>query len=497
VGFSIDFATVLNTVKQDTRSRQTGFTETSGVKPGSFRDSLKEAVNERKIDESKRELVGKAETKLRSSKTELKSRQTDNSTVKEAEENADKKKLKMDEILSMLEELSKLQQMGEIPVVKQVSLLEGIKEALQELALLENSSETASVHGIEAKYPELAAKLEELLKGISKEDGQELKLLIFGETEAPTAVEPEKQYIEASEQNVNAEANKAAAMDKDNKGSMVLQQQAAEQYSASKPVESEAKPGEVSDKASVTRANGDAENTELEEAPEEVKAAVDSKVEKLKKEDRKEQRQEAAPEDGKANEQHAPQLNKAAQPVKLSGEMAAVQQEQLTMDNQVETVQPQIPVQKPETVNKADIINQIVKKAEIAVIDGKHEMRIQLEPENLGKLILKLAVEKGLITAKFVAESQEVKAVIESNFNELKDMLQEKGLDVQNFSVSVGQENKEFNKDNAFFQWKESVRLNSRNQGKGGYEGILQEEALPARIANPYSIHNGSFDHRA
>lgn len=499
MGFSIDFASVLNTVKQDTRSKQAGFPDTAGIKPGSFRDSLKEAVNERKIDESRKTLVSKAGTKLKSnSKMEPISKQDDKSTVKEAGENADKKKLRMDEILSMLEELSKLQQMGEIPVEKQASLMASIKEALKELSQAENSGDSLISKGISAEYPELAAKIEELLKGMSSEDGKELKALIYGEAEAAAAAEPEKYDTEIAEQNPKAADNNGVPANKENEGLELLQQKAVEQKNADKPVEAEPKTVETSEKtAAPIKAEGGAKLTESEEAPEEVKAAVDGKVEKVKTEVSEDSKKEAAPEDSKGYEQQAPQVTKAAQPVKLNAEMAAVQQEQLTTDNQVETVQAQIPVQKSEPISKAEIINQIVKKAEVVIAEGKQEMRIQLEPENLGKLTLKLAVEKGLITAKFVAESQEVKQVIESNFNALKDMLQEKGLDVQNFSVSVGQDSKEFNKDNGFFQWKESIKINSRSLGKVSYDELFSEEALTARRANPYSSHNGSFDHRA
>jgi hypothetical protein len=75
-------------------------------------------------------------------------------------------------------------------------------------------------------------------------------------------------------------------------------------------------------------------------------------------------------------------------------------------------------------------------------------------------------------------------------------MLQEKGLEVQNFSVSVGQEDKSYN-SNSFQQWKETVRLTGRGTNRGSYEGYLEGENTPVRTVNPYSMHNGKFDHRA
>ena len=121
---------------------------------------------------------------------------------------------------------------------------------------------------------------------------------------------------------------------------------------------------------------------------------------------------------------------------------------------------------------------------------------MHLEPENLGKLTLSIAVERGLITAKFTAESYEVKKAIESNFNELRDMLQEKGLDIQNLSVSVGHENKEFNFSKNYETWRDKLKSGAQNMRHDTYGGYQDEIGTTAAI-NPYSIHTGRFDQRA
>jgi len=88
--------------------------------------------------------------------------------------------------------------------------------------------------------------------------------------------------------------------------------------------------------------------------------------------------------------------------------------------------------------NKDEILNQIVDKAAVTLTPDKAEMVINLKPDNLGKLEMKLATEKGVINAQITAENQEVKQIIESNFNVLKDALEKQGITVQSFSVSVG-----------------------------------------------------------
>jgi flagellar hook-length control protein FliK len=142
--------------------------------------------------------------------------------------------------------------------------------------------------------------------------------------------------------------------------------------------------------------------------------------------------------------------------------------------------------------NKSDILNQIIKKADVIVQGSHQEMIMKLEPESLGKLNLKLVVENGLVTAKFIAESQQVKEVLESSFNQLKDALQEKGIAVQGFSVSVNQQGAEFSSGQGFEQWKKSMKLT--NKASGDY---IQLEDETSSNMNPYSYHEGKVDFRA
>lgn len=89
-----------------------------------------------------------------------------------------------------------------------------------------------------------------------------------------------------------------------------------------------------------------------------------------------------------------------------------------------------------ETINVA---KQMVKGMELKLSEGTQEMSIKLDPENLGKVNLKIITENGLVTAKFEAESQKVKEIIESNLSLLKESLEKRGVEVSNLDVSVGQ----------------------------------------------------------
>jgi flagellar hook-length control protein FliK len=70
--------------------------------------------------------------------------------------------------------------------------------------------------------------------------------------------------------------------------------------------------------------------------------------------------------------------------------------------------------------------------------ENKQEMEINLKPESMGKLSLRIIHERGEVLAKITAENEQVKGILESNMQLLKDSLEKSGFSVQSLSVSVG-----------------------------------------------------------
>ncbi len=95
---------------------------------------------------------------------------------------------------------------------------------------------------------------------------------------------------------------------------------------------------------------------------------------------------------------------------------------------------PEVPVKTSE------LINQVIEKAKVVLSPDKSEMLMDLKPDSLGKLSLKVVTENGIVMAKFVADSQQVREILESNLQLLKDSLEKQGMNVQGFSVSVRQD---------------------------------------------------------
>ncbi len=551
--YNIDLTAALKLSKPDTHSKTVDYPSKAAERPNSFRDSLKDAVrskslDERRTDESialRKELVSRSEAKLKSlKKPEVKDIENAESESEGNKKQTDKIVKTMEEILSKLEELAKLQQLGEVPPETRAVLQQDIKEAIKELASVQNRStgiETAELQvkttelqvkttelqvkttELQVKTPELTALLERMLellktngsmmdkaatsgfvqqlKGIITDNKAKLetisKIPVENNAAEPVKMKEGTSIDETviSHAAASGEIDKAlAAQSQENNTELI-----AESKITNEPAEKQKQ--EMKTEAPIVDikpANPKAQPVAVE-AADEVKTAIDSKVEKVTVEGKESKKQDADAdaETPKETAHEAPKAVNTTQPKPGNEELTAMKLNQAAVDNQVEAVKNQVPAPKLETVNKAEVINQIVKKAELIFTDTKQEMRMQLEPDNLGKLTLKLAVEKGLITAKFVAESYQVKQIIESNFNELKDMLQEKGLEVQNFSVSVRQDNKDNNNDNSFHQWKETVKLNGRSINRNSYEGYQASEETPGRTVNPYNIHSGKFDHRA
>jgi len=88
-------------------------------------------------------------------------------------------------------------------------------------------------------------------------------------------------------------------------------------------------------------------------------------------------------------------------------------------------------------VSPQNIIDQIVDNMRFEVRGNLQEIRISLKPEHLGDLSLRIATQNGIVTAQFIAESQRIKEIIESNFNQLRDALTAQGIDIAEIDVSV------------------------------------------------------------
>ncbi|MGE5632250.1 MAG: flagellar hook-length control protein FliK [Caulobacteraceae bacterium] len=505
-------------------------------KASSFKNNLTEAVKNREGGSDKTEYphsdvsARKAEKNPQENK-KVSAKNSDNKEENEKDNKEDSKKVKnaFEEILALLNELSNLQQAGAMQGEKQ----QGIVDKLKELMAAIN---TESTKGIENTAQNTSIDIKNIMEALSKltgkmsnnagnqqtveisdlKEGIEELLVKLEDNKNDTAkpVTDEKSTVPLQATNNDNQTKKTAETVSGIENKTPELSVAADNQNVVKEVPDDKA---VTDKAAAAGNNekSDADNkvpmlaevnsanpvkTPNGEKSEEtdVKNAIDDKVQKVTVNEAKDSSKSG--ESGQQKEEaskEGPDAVKTVQGKTAGEDLNNVRLDAYQNEKVVEAAKAQT-VEKPQTVQKADIINQIVKKAELVINDNQPEMKMQLEPENLGKLTLKIAVEKGLVTAKFVAESQEVKQVIESSFNRLRDMLQEKGIGVQNFSVTVGQDSREFNNQNNYQLWREAARTASnRNSIQAGYEGYTQSESIAKGNSNPYSYHEGQFDYRA
>ncbi len=97
-------------------------------------------------------------------------------------------------------------------------------------------------------------------------------------------------------------------------------------------------------------------------------------------------------------------------------------------------------VQEVQSYFDADtemIMRQITDYMRSNVSEGVSELEMQLHPESLGNLHVKLTAKEGMVTAQFTAQNEAVKNVLESQMIQLKETFKEQGVTVENIEVEV------------------------------------------------------------
>jgi len=85
-----------------------------------------------------------------------------------------------------------------------------------------------------------------------------------------------------------------------------------------------------------------------------------------------------------------------------------------------------------------EVIRQISEKLNNAVRSGANEVRLILRPEALGEVRMSIRIQGDVVFARMRVESKQVKAVVESNLQSLKDSLNRQNLEFGAIDVEVG-----------------------------------------------------------
>lgn len=107
-----------------------------------------------------------------------------------------------------------------------------------------------------------------------------------------------------------------------------------------------------------------------------------------------------------------------------------------------------------------NIVNQVVEQIKVTMGKEMTNMQLQLNPESLGKVLISVTSNHGVMTANFTVQSEEAKEALQSQMFSLREALEGRSLKVDAVEVEVSdfafsqssqadsQDQKEFNKGN-------------------------------------------------
>ena len=110
-------------------------------------------------------------------------------------------------------------------------------------------------------------------------------------------------------------------------------------------------------------------------------------------------------------------------------------------------------------------INQVSEQIKMMHKQGQNEVKIQLEPEFLGKVKLNLKVKAGEVTAKFVVDNLLVKNHLDQNIAALRNNLLNQGFDVDQMEVESENNHFDMNQEG---QSEDQYSSQEKNQGQNG-----------------------------
>lgn len=94
----------------------------------------------------------------------------------------------------------------------------------------------------------------------------------------------------------------------------------------------------------------------------------------------------------------------------------------------------------PNPEGKIEFIEQLAEKAVVTLGNGKSALEIEVKPNHLGKLLLKVAVEDGNLTGRIYTDNRDVRDFLQRNLDDLWSTLKDQGLVFTSLDVNVGEQ---------------------------------------------------------
>lgn len=142
---------------------------------------------------------------------------------------------------------------------------------------------------------------------------------------------------------------------------------------------------------------------------------------------------------------------------------------------------------QPNAEDKTVNIQNLIKQAQVIIKEGGGEMKLEMSPEGMGQVNLKVAVENGQVNIQMITQNKEAKKMIEEGLSELKASLAAHKLQVDTLKVDLSegvskqmQEQLSDHKQNQAREFAQNFLGNMREERQGFRQGFFDNSGYKA-----------------
>lgn len=134
----------------------------------------------------------------------------------------------------------------------------------------------------------------------------------------------------------------------------------------------------------------------------------------------------------------------------------------------------------PVNVDTQDILRQMATGVRTAITERITTMEMQLNPENMGKMTVRVSSEEGQVTAHINLENENVRTAMETQMGILKQNLEAQGIKVNEVTVTADAHEFERNLE----EGQEASMTDAGAENNGAFRGEEEEQRRSGRIGN-------------
>jgi len=131
----------------------------------------------------------------------------------------------------------------------------------------------------------------------------------------------------------------------------------------------------------------------------------------------------------------------------------------------------------PVIRNAEDIVDVVVNKFKSLRLPEITELKVKLQPKELGEITVKVVLEKGQINGSINASSKEVANVIQNQIDMLKQDLKNNGVNLNNITVNTNAEDS-FNNNQSKNSFNHGEQRRNPRNFKDTFEEIIQNSTV-------------------